>query len=241
MAQESILLVDDSAAVAFILGHIGRRAGWDIVSRRDAEEAGSYLRQHRPDLVVLDVNLPGCNGFDFCRSLRSEAAFGDLPIAMFSQWQRSEDILRALDVGADCVVSKDLLARPNDCRQRLADILAWVSTRALPVPIRCEGDLISVRSMVDAFNGVMQETVVGPLGADLSRRLLERSAADWLTPDGRGLDISRLENQVSPEAVMTFIAAFAEQCWRVLGSSACEPIWRSLGAELPASASCPVS
>lgn len=241
MAQAQILVVDDSAEVAFILGHIGRRAGWDVVSRREAEQAGPYLRQHRPDLVVLDVNLPGCNGFDFCRSLRSESAFRHLPIALFSQWQRAEDIVRALDAGADCVVSKDLLARPNDCRQRLAEILGWAANRVPPVPI-CFGEHApSVRLLVEIFNRAIRETLAGRLGADLTCSLLERGAADWLTPDRRELDASRLENEVSPEAVAAFITAFVEKCWRVLGSMACEPLWRSLGAEFPASEPCPSS
>ncbi len=234
MAQEQLLVVDDSAEVAFILGHIGRRAGWTVSSSRDAEQGASHLRQHRPDLIVLDVNLPGSNGYEFCQWLRRESGIRDIPVAMFSQWQRTEDILRALDAGADCVVSKDLLARPSDCRQRLAEILRWSADRSLPGSNRCRDDWPATRAMADEFNRALRETVTARLGAELTRSLLERGAANWLTPDRCGLDAGRLEEQVSPEVVAAFIAAFAEQCWRVMGAGASEPLWRSLGAHVPA-------
>src|SRR5262245_51767678 len=237
MEHKQILVVDDSAEVAFILGHIGRRAGWEIVNRRDSEQAVTCLAQQRPDLVLLDVNLPGANGFECCQWLRREPATADLVVAMFSQWHRAEDVVRALAAGADFGVSKELLARPIECRERLAEILAWTAGRARVVPVGWEGQS-PTGALAARFNRAVSDTVAGRLGSDLLRALLDRSArltgaGDWLPAGGVSLDPERIEG-VLPETVAAFVTMFAEQCWRVLGSAASVPLWRAMGADVPA-------
>src|SRR5262245_9003346 len=177
MPQRQILVVDDSAEVAFILGHIGRRAGWDIVSRRDAEQAGAWLRSQRPDLVLLDVNLPGASGLECCRRLRAEPGLRDLPVALFSQWLRPEDVASALEAGADFIVSKELLARPNDCRERLDELLAWTLERRLPVELRLDDLPGSVGPLLERFHKVRRGPAVGALGEEVVRVLITRASS----------------------------------------------------------------
>lgn len=242
MAHRQILVVDDSAEVAFILGHIGRRAGWEIVSRRDAEQAGVWLQAHRPALVLLDVNLPGASGLECCRRLRAEPGLRELPVAMFSQWQRPEDIARALDAGADLIVSKELLARPTDCRERLDDILAWVGERRLPVQLRWDERPREVGPLVELFNQALRGPATRALGEEVVKALLARIVTpdelSWLAAGGQGLAPECMLTQASPEAVTRLVAAFAEQVWRVLGTGASVPVWRALGAEIPVGTEC---
>src|SRR5262245_48802262 len=132
MNKPLLLLVDDSAEVAFIVGHMCRRAGWEVTARTDAELAWAFVQQQRPTLVLLDVHLPGASGFEFCRWVRGSSGFADLPIALLSQWQRPEDIATGLKAGADFVLSKDLLCQPEQWRQRLQEIVAWTAGRIPP-------------------------------------------------------------------------------------------------------------
>jgi CheY-like chemotaxis protein len=243
MTDAHILVVDDSAEVAFILGHISRRAGWEIIAERDAEKARTCLRQQRPTLVLLDVNLPGASGYDFCHWLRGEPTVRELPVAMFSQWHRPEDMVRPLQAGADFVISKDLLARPNECRQRLGDILAWTASRSLPIPLRWADAPRDAQPLVDRFNRAVRESIAPRLGGELLRVLLAqgmdrvRPGGLRLAPGGVEIALERGES----EAVRAFIAAFADQVWRVLETGPSVPLWRALGAEVPSTAECPLS
>jgi CheY-like chemotaxis protein len=88
-------------------------------SVRDARPA-----PRRPDLILLDLNLPGTPGAELCRRLRATPELAELPVALFSHWDRADDIAAGLAAGADSVVSKDLLTQPDAWAGRLREILA---------------------------------------------------------------------------------------------------------------------
>lgn len=99
-----ILVVDDDRELRELIGFVVRRAGYTIVEAGDGPEA---VRQHaveRPDLVILDVNLPGFDGFEVCRRIRAES---DTPVMMLTVRSEELDQVRGLDLGAD-----DYLAKP---------------------------------------------------------------------------------------------------------------------------------
>src|SRR5437870_12722355 len=114
-----LLLVDDSPEIGVIVERFSRSAGHQASSRTDVTSAWDYLSRTRPDLVVLDVNLPGESGLVLCRRIRAAPGLAKLPIAIFSHWDRPEDIAAGLRAGADFVLSKELLCSPDDWRIRV--------------------------------------------------------------------------------------------------------------------------
>ena len=134
MSRPLLLLVDDAPEIALIIRKLCQHAGPEIVSRPDAESAWEYLHSHgvapgeeeprRPDLLLLDLNLPGLSGIDLCKRVRAEERLAGLPVALFSHWDRTEDIAAALEVGTDYIISKDLLCQPAAWRERIAEILS---------------------------------------------------------------------------------------------------------------------
>src|SRR5947209_3862676 len=121
------LLVDDSPEIARVVQHLARRAGQEVDCRGDVPTAWDYLHRGdvpRSDLILLDVNLPGASGLDLFRRLRQEGAIlASLPVALFVSWSVPETIAEGLDEGIDFVLSKDLLARPDNWKERVEEVL----------------------------------------------------------------------------------------------------------------------
>lgn len=118
-----LLLVEDSPDITWIVQRLGRRTGHEVMVCSDVPAAWEALHQRRPDLVLLDLNLPGARGEDLCRRVRADPTLEYLPLALFTHWDRPEDVIAGLEAGADYVVSKELLADPVAWGRRLADCL----------------------------------------------------------------------------------------------------------------------
>ena len=130
MSLPLLLLVDDAPDVALVVRRLGRQAGFGLEHCPDGDAAWDYLRRvaegaaPRPALVLLDYNLPGETGAEWCRRLRAAPAWAGLPVALFSHWGDRADLVAAHAAGADHVLSKDLLAEPEVLSARLRAILA---------------------------------------------------------------------------------------------------------------------
>jgi len=133
LMKPRILIVEDdprtSASVALYLRH----AGYDVAEARDGLSALDAAASQRPDLVVLDLMLPGLDGFEVCRTLREA---GPTPVIMLTARAMEDDKLRGLESGAD-----DYVTKPFSPRELVARIGA-VLRRAKPAAavIRC-GDI----------------------------------------------------------------------------------------------------
>jgi len=121
-----ILIVDDDRELRELVGFVVRRAGYEAVEAASGPEA---VRQHaaeRPDLVLLDVNLPGFDGFEVCRRIRAES---DTPVMMLTVRGEEADQVRGLDLGAD-----DYLAKPFSPTALLARVRAVLRRRGSDRP-----------------------------------------------------------------------------------------------------------
>jgi PAS domain S-box-containing protein len=114
-----ILLVEDMPEMGLIVQKLSQRAGHRLVWRKTAEEAWDYLQTEHPDLLLLDIHLPGMSGVDLCRRL--QAAGKDLAIALFTQGDQDEAWVR--EIGARFNLSKDLLCRPEAWLARLEEMI----------------------------------------------------------------------------------------------------------------------
>ena len=100
-----VLVVDDEAPLReLIVVTLGD--GFVCEEAPDGETALSRLRESPPDLVVLDVMLPGVGGIDVLREMRADPALRDVRVVVVSAWQAQEDIVTALEAGADSFLPK---------------------------------------------------------------------------------------------------------------------------------------
>jgi CheY-like chemotaxis protein len=141
MAPPLLLVVDDAPEIGFIVRRLGRDAGYEAAACGDVPAAWEYLQNtppsRRPDLVLLDLNLPGTPGLELCRRLRGTPGLADLAVVLFAHWDRAGDIAAGLAAGADAVVSKDLLTRPDQWTRRLREILSLTPGERVALVLSC--------------------------------------------------------------------------------------------------------
>jgi DNA-binding response OmpR family regulator len=113
---ESVLLVEDDPTLQETIQYNLVRQGYDVIAAADGHGALALARQQRPDLILLDVMLPGLDGFDVCRILRKETS---VPILMLTARSDEIDRVVGLEMGAD-----DYLIKPFSMRELLARVKA---------------------------------------------------------------------------------------------------------------------
>ncbi len=116
MAQHSVLIVEDDAALLRGLKDNFGFEGYDVATASDGEAGLEAALSGTPDLILLDIMLPGINGFEVCRRIR-EAEL-DIPIIMLTAKGQEEDIVRGLNLGADDYVTKPFSIRELLARSR---------------------------------------------------------------------------------------------------------------------------
>lgn len=119
MAQETILVVEDEKDILSLIAYNLEKEGYRTIQVQTGESALAMVRQRRPDLVVLDLMLPGVNGFDVCRQLKSDETLRSIPILMLTAKSEDSDIVSGLEMGAD-----DYLTKPFSPRELVARIKA---------------------------------------------------------------------------------------------------------------------
>jgi DNA-binding response OmpR family regulator len=111
-----ILLVDDDPDMLAVTSFALRQAGMLVVEAVSYSTALAVFRQEQPDLAILDINIPGGNGFELCQALRRESR---LPILMLTVRNEEADLVRALELSAD-----DYLGKPYSPRTLIARVKA---------------------------------------------------------------------------------------------------------------------
>ncbi|HIU01845.1 MAG TPA: response regulator transcription factor [Candidatus Onthocola gallistercoris] len=127
--MEKILIVEDDEKIALLEQDYLEINGYETVWLADGAGVVSELRSHAYDLVLLDVMLPGCSGYDICRQIRDEI---DIPILMVTARTESVDAIRGLGLGADDYITKPfdpslLVARVRSHLKRYARLTAGKS------------------------------------------------------------------------------------------------------------------
>lgn len=121
-----ILVVEDNPSSRRLVCYTLERAGYQVLSASNGVEGLRIAQEEKPDLLVLDVMLPGLDGFEVCHRLRADPQTAGLPILMLSAKAQDADISIGLRLGADDYLTKP--ADPLEIAQRVANLLAKGST-----------------------------------------------------------------------------------------------------------------
>ena len=159
--QSTVLVVDDEQTLRDMLAYNLRREGYRVLTAADGAEAIPLAYAERPDLVILDVMLPGVSGFDVCRAIRRELT---VPILMLSAREEEIDKVLGLELGAD-----DYLTKPFGLRELLARVHALIRrTDMLRTAAPASPPATAARSAGPLL-------VSGDLAIDVARRTVTRA------------------------------------------------------------------
>jgi len=114
-----VLIADDEPNIVASLEFLMEQAGYEVKVAANGQEALELVAAFRPDLVLLDVMMPGKNGYEICQSLKSDPATRAVKVVMLSAKGRDIEVAKGLDLGADAYVTKpfstrELVARVRD-------------------------------------------------------------------------------------------------------------------------------
>lgn len=112
------LVVDDSPELRLLLGSLFKQLGLDVVTARDGETALALAREHRPDIICLDLMLPTVSGLEVCTRLKSDPETAGAPVIMVSARPYPQDRAAADQAGADAYLTKPVDRREFSARVR---------------------------------------------------------------------------------------------------------------------------
>jgi len=154
-ATGRILVVEDEEPLRFTLAHNLRREGYDVITAARGDDALRLAREERPDLVILDLMLPGVDGIQVCRLLRRDTA---VPIIMLTALAGEADRVAGLDAGADDYVSKPFGMR---------ELLARVRARLRRPPVALPGERPPMMMMIGDLEILLDRREVRRAGLPL--------------------------------------------------------------------------
>jgi putative two-component system response regulator len=103
-----ILIVDDDEIIRETLGHLLSKGGYQILFGENGEEGLQLAVEHQPDVILMDVMMPGMNGYETCRSIRAIPALAEVPILMITALEDRSSLMTGIQAGADDFLSKNI-------------------------------------------------------------------------------------------------------------------------------------
>ena len=119
MKKQKIIVVEDEPDLVDVVTYNLKREGYLVLAAQRGDEGINLIRSERPDLVLLDLMLPGMDGLSICRQMKSDESLKEIPIIIASAKGEESDVVIGLEMGAD-----DYLAKPFSPRELLARIKA---------------------------------------------------------------------------------------------------------------------
>jgi DNA-binding response OmpR family regulator len=193
MVSDKILIVDNEQEIVQLLAMHLKREGFDVVSTTDSQKALGIIHREQPDMILLDIVMPGMNGIDLCARIRDEY---DMPILFLSCKNEVSDKVLGLSIGGD-----DYITKPFS----MAEVIARIKTNLKRV---------RTRSATVSDDGAPAAMEVGGIRADMS--------AHTVTAFGRPLSLTSKEFDLlvllmgSPNRVFTSSQIF-ERLWDTYG------------------------
>lgn len=120
--SQSVLVVDDEPTARSMLRLILVRAGFEVLEAKDGYEALEQVGRYIPDVMLLDIMMPGMDGFTVCQTLREQERTADLPIIMLSARADPESVNTGLRVGATKYLTKPVT--PDELTRHVREVLS---------------------------------------------------------------------------------------------------------------------
>ena len=140
MPFQTVLVVDDEPHIVEVVQDYLKQANYRVLTAQDGQTALTLARHERPDLVILDLMLPGSiDGLEVCRRMRQDRSLADVPIIMLTARSEEMDRLIGLELGADDYVTKPF--SPREVVARVKAVLRRARRDGLPSGIVQVGDL----------------------------------------------------------------------------------------------------
>jgi two-component system, OmpR family, alkaline phosphatase synthesis response regulator PhoP len=158
LAKGTILIIEDEKDIAEILEYNLRKEGYQTITAANGEEGLEKIRKNSPDIIILDLMLPGIDGFDVCRQLKTDKKTNTIPILMLTAKSEDTDIVTGLELGADDYVTKPF--SPKVIIARIRAIIRRLKTKTTDRPehfsifdieidiprhqVRCSGNIVEL-------------------------------------------------------------------------------------------------
>jgi signal transduction histidine kinase len=235
--RPTILVVDDSELARDVLTAMLEPEGFEVVCAASGEEAFRAMRDRLPDLILLDIMLPGMDGFDICRGIRADERTKAIPVIMVTALTAREQRIAGLESGAD-----DFVSKPIDKGEIIARIRSHLRAKALMDELeRKHAELRELQESRELLVHMILHDVKGPIGAiEGCLHLIGKSASERLSAEEKRhletgslacriamdllhdvLDAMRLERNALPLHRREFdMAAMAEEKARLCGAVA---------------------
>src|SRR5688572_18471771 len=120
MSKGTILVIDDEKDLLELVRYNLEKDGFDVICAREGQSGVEIAAKHRPDLIVLDIMMPGMDGLEVCRRLRADQRTGRVPLIMLTARATEADRIVGLEMGADDYVTKPFSPRELVARVRAA-------------------------------------------------------------------------------------------------------------------------
>ena len=176
-----LLVVEDSRDIADLIRHYLERAGHTVETLASGRDVQAHVRQTLPDLIILDVMLPGMDGLLVCQALRADPATAAVPIIMLTARGEEADRVRGLEIGADDYVTKpfspkELIARVGALLRRVERPKAAARVlRYGPIQVDLDRHLVTIgrdQVRLTAKEFLLLQYLIEHAGRVLSRDLL---------------------------------------------------------------------
>lgn len=130
MAKEKILVVDDEEDILELVRYNLLKEGYTVDCVKSGEKAIAFAKSKSPDLIVLDLMLPGVDGLEVCKLLKADSTTSQVPIIMLTAKSEDADIVSGLELGADDFITKPF--SPRVLIARIRAVLRRASRRKIP-------------------------------------------------------------------------------------------------------------
>jgi two-component system alkaline phosphatase synthesis response regulator PhoP len=139
MSKGIVLAIDDERDLIELVRYNLVSEGYEVIGAGDGEVGLSLAEQEKPDLILLDLMLPGIDGFEVCRALRADTKTAEIPIIMLTAKTSEPDKIVGLEMGADDYITKPF--SPRELTARIKALLRRAVKAEVPLAILRQGEL----------------------------------------------------------------------------------------------------
>jgi putative two-component system response regulator len=226
LARELVLIAEDDIANQALLARLLERAGYRSFAVGDGRDALRAAMEENPDIVLLDIGLPGMSGLDVCRRLRADTRTVALPIILVTGQTSARDVVAGLDAGAD-----DFVRKPYDEAELMARIRSVLRlARVTAEVVGAHGVIAALANAVEAKDATTEQHCQRLAG--FAHQLGMRSGLE--PPALKGVVFGALLHDIGKigvsDAILTKAGPLTPQEWHemrqhpVIGERICEPL-----------------